>query len=287
MAKHFKSKKIIRRISIFKYLFIVLMTYILIRLCIYSLVFISPNKYISTELLFIDGYNLVKDMTFNKPVNLLNYESTNEQLVILPVVSTPKDLKKVYIYSTHQSEKYADNKSIVKASKYLQQKLADENIETVVEEGSIQEFLIANNYSYNYSYVASKYFVEEEMNRNNYDLIIDLHRDAVSKSSSTTTINGTKYAKIMFVIGKKNKNYKKNYAVAEELNKLIEEKYPTLTRGILLQSGNNVNGIYNQDLASNIILIELGGNHNSYNEVQNTIDLVAPIIGEYLNGKEI
>ena len=86
---------------------------------------------------------------------------------------------------------------------------------------------------------------------------------------------------------KKNKNYKKNYSVAKKINTLIEKKYPNLTRGILIQSGENVNGIYNQDLAPNIILIELGGNYNSYTEVKNTIDLITPIIGEYLYGETL
>ena len=91
----------------------------------------------------------------------------------------------------------------------------------------------------------------------------------------------------MFVIGKKNKNYKKNYDVALSINELLDYKYPGLSRGILLQDSVNVNGIYNQDLAENIILIELGGNHNQFSEIKNTIDLLAPIIGEYLYGDEI
>ena len=182
---------------------------------------------------------------------------------------------------------YADKKSVVNASNYFKECLENENIEVVVEKGSIEDFLIANNYSYNYSYIASRYFIEEEIKNNDYNLIIDLHRDAVKREASLATINDKKYAKIMFVIGKKNKNYKNNYQLAEDLNNLIKEEYPNLTRGILLQDGDNVNGIYNQDLASNIILIELGGNNNKYEEVKNTLDLIAPIIGEYLNEKEI
>ena len=81
-------------------------------------------------------------------------------------------------------------------------------VEVKVEEGSIEDFLNINNYSYNYSYVASRYFIEDELS-NNYDLIIDLHRDAISRKNSVIKINEKNCAKIMFVIGKKNKNYKK------------------------------------------------------------------------------
>ena len=86
----------------------------------------------------------------------------------------------------------------------------------------------------------------------------------------------------MFVIGKDHKNYKVNYELAKKINKLIEKDYPTLTRGISLKSGNGVNGIYNQDLSNESILIELGGNKNTYEEVQNTIGVLAKILGDYL-----
>ena len=204
MAKYFKSKKIIRRMSIFKYLLFAVVIYLLLHFCISILSIIEPNKLLSFNFLIKDCYEFIKDNTINTPVNLLNYEYISNDIVIIPVVDVIEDKKKIYIYSTHQSEEYADNKSIVKASKYLKKQLSEENIDVTVEEGNIQEFLVMNNYSYNYSYVASRYFVEEELKLNKYDLIIDLHRDAVSRNSSTTTINNKKCAKVMFVIGKKN-----------------------------------------------------------------------------------
>ena len=64
---------------------------------------------------------------------------------------------------------------------------------------------------------------------------------------------------------------------------MIKEKYPNLTRGILTKGGKGVNGIYNQDLNSNMVLIEIGSNESTIDEVLNTIDLLAHIIGEYVN----
>ncbi len=285
MTKHFKTKKIIRRLSIIKYILISIFSILMIKICIYFLNSIEPIKYFYPKLLIIDYYNKIKDNTLNKPINLLNYKA-NIKPMLKPVINEIES-KTIYVYSTHPKEKYSDNKSVVNASNYLKQTLSQYNINVTIEEGDIGQFIITNNYSYNQSYLASRYFIKEEIKDKTYDLIIDLHRDAISKSASTATIQGKKCAKILFVIGKKNKNYKKNYEIALNLNKLIKNKYPTLTRGILLQSGNNVNGIYNQDLADNIILIELGGNQNTYNEVKNTIDLISPIIGDYLNDEKI
>ena len=140
--------------------------------------------------------------------------------------------KKVYVYSTHQTESYSDNKDVVDASYYLKKKLLEYNVDVKIEEGNISEFMNANNYSYNYSYVASRYFVKEEL-KYNYDLVIDLHRDAVSRKTSVIEINDKNCARVMFVIGKKNKNYKKNYDVALSINELLDYKYPGLSRGIL------------------------------------------------------
>lgn len=89
----------------------------------------------------------------------------------------------------------------------------------------------------------------------------------------------------MFVVGLEHDNYINNLENMNHLNDMIKEKYPTLTRGVLQKEGKNVNGIYNQDLGSNIMLIEIGGNYNNIEEVLNTIDLISPIIGEYINEK--
>ena len=72
---------------------------------------------------------------------------------------------------------------------------------------------------------------------------------------------------------------------SDEINDKINSKYPDLSRGVLQKEGYGVNGVYNQDLASNVILIELGGDKNNLEEVENTIDILVEIIGEYVNEK--
>ena len=51
------------------------------------------------------------------------------------------------------------------------------------------------------------------------------------------------------------------------------------------KQGYGVNGVYNQDLNSNVILIEIGGHENNIDEVNNTLELVAISIKEYLDEK--
>ena len=96
------------------------------------------------------------------------------------------------------------------------------------------------------------------------------------------TINDKKYAKVLFVVGLDYENYQPNLDLANSLNNLINSKYPGLSRGVLKKSGKNVNGIYNQDLKNNIVLIECGGYQNNIDEVMNTMIALSDIIKIYL-----
>jgi stage II sporulation protein P len=204
------------------------------------------------------------------------------------VISDPE----VYIYNTHQLESYSQDyqeynitPNVQMASYLLKGLLNKSNVNTIVETGNINDFLSANGWSYSYSYLASKYYIEEALNNNpNLKLLIDLHRDSLPKEKSTVSIDDKNYAKILFVIGTDYENYLDNLSVATKLNNIIEKNYPTLTRGIITKGGEGVNGVYNQDLNTNIILIECGGNENSIDEVMNTILVLKDAIIEYLHG---
>ena len=250
MAKHFKTKKKLRHDIIVKYLFILIICYIIIRLCL-SLI-------LDTSLLnFVFQHN-----------NLSEYYHY---------------IPKIYIYNTHQKESYSDSKTVLDAAKQMKIELAKHNIDVIVEERDITEFMQANNISYNYSYYASKFFVKDALSKQQLSLLIDLHRDAVSRNASTVTINNKTYAKIMFVVGTEHDNYKANYALANQLNDLVKKINPSLTRGVLLKNSNNANGIYNQDLSSKSVLIELGGNNNTTEEVNNTITILCKVIRGYID----
>ena len=58
---------------------------------------------------------------------------------------------------------------------------------------------------------------------------------------------------------------------------------PLSSRGVLQKEGAGVNGIYNQDISKNAVLLELGGNENTITEVLNTIEIISTIIKEHIN----
>ncbi len=238
--------------------------------------------------LFSEFINAINNIELSEPITILDkvfaYEKDEEiSQAFAYIQNNVVDNPRVYIYSTHPNETFLGQKiegydldnTVVLASILLQEKLNAKGIGTIVEERSASEYIKNNNLTYNQSYQATRVFLKDMLKNNEFDLIIDLHRDAVSKSTTTTVINNQNYAKVMFVA---NINYKENIALANKLNNIINDKYPTLSRGIYNKYVDN----FNQDLNSNVILLELGGNYNKMDEVVLTIDALANSIEELL-----
>ena len=259
-------------------------------------------------------FRLISNINLKKPVTLLensfNYKYNEQEKLVYNDEYNPENLETehikdpnptkiekplVYIYNSHQLENYSSvnyeayniTPNVMMAAYLLREKLNDLGISTIVEESDITEFIRINNWNYNYSYVASRYYIEDAINKNpSLNFFIDLHRDALSKVNSTTNIDGKNYAKVLFVVGLEHTNYQKNLDLANTLNNRIKSKYPNLTRGVITKAGANVDGIYNQDIHTNMILLELGGNENTIDEVLNTIEVISIILKEHLNGEE-
>lgn len=218
-------------------------------------------------------YDQNKDKTENK-VETQNPQPTPEANVKKPFI---------YIYSTHQTEGYnAENlkdfnisPDVMMASYLLKDRLEKLGATVLIEERRMSDYLKQHNLNYDHSYTASRYYLEDTLkNHQNIDLIIDLHRDALAKNLSTTTIENKNYAKILFVLGGKPHTYPSNLALVTQLNNSIKTKYPTLSRGLLIRDTS----VYNQDVSGHSILLELGGNENTVEEVMNTVEAIAPFI---------
>ena len=184
----------------------------------------------------------------------------------------------LYIYNTHQTEGYQKSNnasynitpSVLMASYILRESLNDLGVPTLVETNDITEVLRIHNWKYKYSYAASKLLLQDAMEKNkSLKYFIDLHRDSMSHEITTTSWEG--------------KNYAKEFA--ESLNNYIKNISPTLTRGISLKGGSGVNGIYNQDMSPNAILIELGGQYNNITEINNTLTILSKAIHSYVKGE--
>lgn len=215
--------------------------------------------------------------------NLVHNE--NYQDNVTPVI---KEKPLIYIFSTHPTETFKNDNSIVNnvepniksVSFVLKEKLENEGIDVIVEEASIPAFLEEHNYDYNQSYTASRYYLEKAYQEHpNISLIIDLHRDGVDYQYSVTTIDNKKYARIMFVVGLNRNNYQKSLDISNKMISYLNENFHGISRGLF----TNKNASFNQDFNDNMILIELGGNNNQLSEVLNSVDVLAQTIKGYIN----
>jgi len=286
-------------------------TLILLIILIISLI-ISFNIFLASSINTILGNN-------NIPTNLLN-AGLNKNTFLIDILN-PKDLlkiglnyifdtkndtpieevkkitehtnssnPKVYLYNTHDNEDYKSSliesysiKYNVKIASYmLSEYLTDLGIENYVEASSTTDLYYTNSTLYQNTYDTSRDLIKSiDTKYPNIDLFIDIHRDAVEKSSSTVEIDGVSYAKVLFVVGTDNQNYEKNLKKVESINNLLD---PKITRGIIKKSKEDGNGVYNQDLNENIILLELGGVENTIEEVDNTLQVLSKAILKYMGG---
>lgn len=296
---HFKKKT-----SKFKYFLIIIIIYLsfsFIYNILYRIYKINNESKIIENIISNTKNNSVKENLFeyiSNPEYILKYTinlSPPNIDYLLPEPS-PKASNEplVYIYNTHDTETYDSSyleiyniKPDVKTiSLMLSDYLKDYGIETLVEDKSISNILKENNWSYKNSYEASSILIKEKLeNYPSLKLIIDLHRDSSPLTKTLLEYNNTSYAKILFVIGAEHNNYESNYNIALKLNDTIESTIPGISRGIIEKSGPGVNGIYNQDLNPNIVLIEIGGQYNEIEELNNTTEVLAKSILKYLEGE--
>lgn len=236
-----------------------------------------------------------KDMTVfsSKEDDYFNYDDSKSDYV-----EDPSDIKSedpiVYIYNSHQLEEYnmdvlydySIKPNVLIASYILKEKFIDIGISSIVETSNIKKYLNDNKLKYNYSYVASRYFAEIMMKKEpSIKYLIDIHRDSAKIDKTLYKFNNKEYARIMFVVGLDNVNYQPNLDLAINLNSKFKEKYSGFSRGVLKKSGKGVNGVYNQDLSPNAMLIEVGGVDNTIEQVNNSMDLLSEIIGSYIKEK--
>lgn len=257
------------------------------------------NKYDSVKKFIyksnnIENRNVFREMMYSSLNKVIEYneiiiepEQKEEVKKVNKVVKKEDNKPIIYIYSTHDTEKYSmpfvSDYSItpdVKLAGYiLKDYLNDLKIESKIEKRSMKEYLNKNKLEYKYSYSASRSYAKDELKRNDYKILIDLHRDSTKYKYTLYEKDNKKYARIMFVLGNNYKNYKKNESFMNNLNDRINKKYKGLSRGIYVRK----DGRFNQDLSDRAILVELGGVDNTLEEINNTLEVFAKILYEYIN----
>ncbi|EZH67837.1 hypothetical protein DH09_07895 [Bacillaceae bacterium JMAK1] len=198
----------------------------------------------------------------------------------------------VHIVHTHNreafhpysgDENYATEQNIVEVGKEIGRHLHEAGIPVDVNEDDIHGMLIDRGLHFSRSYDVSREVVVDAKNKNdNLEFFIDVHRDSQPHDITTATINGEAMARTFFVVGTDHPDYERNKALATELHYRLEDDYPGLSRGVLERGGAGTNGVFNQDLSPNAMLIEMGGIDNTFDELNRSAEAVANIVETYI-----
>ena len=233
-------------------------------------------------------------------VPTLNNKSDNKENISVASSEYKNDIRltkedpTMLIYHSHAGETYSDSPE----GNYHSQNNRDKS---VLEVGTLlTEYLSQKGWGvvhstkyhdypdFTKSYASSLETVKSMLNNHkNINIAIDLHRDGRDLNTDadmqkenermTTTYNGEKVAKFFFVVGMKNTNVDEVQELAEDITKFAQSKYPELVLPIVKKQY----GKFNQYMAKNHMLIEIGSNGTSSDEAKASVKYVAEILDEY------
>ena len=225
-----------------------------------------------------------KGLTSNTVVKLKKSE-TNKK------IETKKENPTIYIYNTHQTEEYKPtsyleysvNPNVLMASYILEEQLSKKGHVVLVEEESVSKLRTTLGLNYAGSYKVTRSMMENAKKNNpTLKYYIDLHRDSLTRDKTTLTVDGKSYAKILFIVGLENSSYQENLDFTNKISDLLNQKVKGLSKGIYKKEGPLVNGVYNQDFSNRAILIELGGNENTIDEVYRSLIVLGEVLDEVI-----
>ncbi len=201
----------------------------------------------------------------------------------------------ILIYHTHSQEGFVDsvpgddNTTIMGAGEKLAQVLRDRYGFHVIHHLGKYD-VESRDYAYSNSAPALEQVLAENPD---IEVIIDLHRDEVAADRKLVTdISGRPTARFMFFNGLsrtnktgeidylQNPNLDENLAFSFQMQVAANEYYPGITRKIYLKGYR-----YNMHYRGKTLLIELGAQTNTVEEIMNAIDPLAHILSIVLNGE--
>lgn len=230
--------------------------------------------------------------TTNNNINTENNSITTDSQYKNEIRVT-KDNPRILIYHTHSCETYSNSpsgnyhsqdkpNSVMAVGQELTNQLSNRGW------GVVHTTRYHDYPSYNGAYMNSLKTLNQIMPKySSIDIAIDLHRegkDLVDENSKkqeeakyTTTVDGEKVAKFFLVVGAKNPNVDQVNKLAQNITSFAQKKYP----GLVLPVVEKPYGKFNQYIAKNHMLIEIGSNATSIEEAKATTKYVANILDEY------
>lgn len=202
----------------------------------------------------------------------------------------------ILIYHTHSQEAFVDS-------------IAGDTSTTIVGAGDYLTELLEKEYGFSVLHHTGQYDVESRDNaysnaepaitellkeNPSIDIIIDMHRDGIAEDKKlVTTVGGQETAQFMFFNGLSYTNtmgdidylynpyIEDNLAFSFQMQLACNEYYPGLARKIYLKGYR-----YNMHFKPKTLLLEVGAQTNTVQEIMNAMNPIAHIISVVLNGEQ-
>jgi stage II sporulation protein P len=236
---------------------------------------------------------------YNKDANTGIIKDTfNPEAFFNMNLSEVKDISQpqVLIFHTHGGSEYfidsdtSDiNEGIIGAGEELKYMLEQKYGIRAIHHSAIYDMVDGKSYR-DGSYERMEPDIQKLLDDNpSIKVVIDLHRDGIEPDPNlVTTVNGKPCAKIMFVNGVSalnengsvsevsslpNENLQENLAFSFNMQIAANEIYPDFTRKIYLKPYR-----YSTHMRGKSLLVEVGSQYNTKEEVLNSMELLADLI---------
>lgn len=232
--------------------------------------------------------------------NMTKYKIDIEALLKEPLdFNFSRSGPKILVYHTHTTESFIKNigdlnkqnipnwslnpeESVVRVGYELAELLRKKYGHEVLHNGTVHDY---PNYdeAYNNAYQTLNSYLKSYPS---IKVILDIHRDGLSKNQPklrlATKVDGKDTAKIMFVVGTdarspEHANWRENLKFALKLQENLNRQHPGLARHIYIS-----NNVYNQNLSTGALIIEIGGDGNLLSECLESVKYLAKAIHEVI-----
>lgn len=234
------------------------------------------------------GTNININQLLNSNINFRVEKNAGPQVLIYHTHATECYMDKKADYYTDKDKTRTTDKSknMVAVGEVLANEIEKSGF-SVVHDKTLHDYP-----SYSGSYNNSANTINKTLKKYpSIKIIIDLHRDSIGtkteKTATTKLINGKSAAQVMLVMGSNtgfidnHPNWKENLKLATRLQQTFNNKYPGLSRALLLRSS-----LYNQNLSKGAMLIEIGTEANTLSEAKYSATLVGKSIVSVMKGIE-
>lgn len=250
----------------------------------------DKKRYLQTEELIKQFYTV--DPTTAVDGTILNIEELSSYDCS---IDKEKEGPHILLYHTHSQEAFVNSEpgkeedTIVGAGELLAGYLESYGFQVLHHKGKYD--VKSRDYAYSNSLPEIEKLLEDNPG---IQVVIDLHRDAVAEETKLVTdIQGCQVAKVMFFNGLgrtssqgeisylKNPYRKENLAFSFQMKVACDEYYPGFARNIYLRAYR-----YNMHLCPKTLLIELGAQTNTKEEIWGALEPLAHVLSIVLSEKE-